>query len=90
MCGITGMVWTGETPPLAPGILRRMTDALVHRGPDDAGYYFSGLSGREWNGVTPVEVAAGPGAAFGFRRLSIIDLSTGHQPLANEDRTIWI
>lgn len=27
---------------------------------------------------------------LGFRRLSIIDLSTGHQPLANEDETIWI
>jgi asparagine synthase (glutamine-hydrolysing) len=67
-----------------------MTDALVHRGPDDAGYYFSGLPGREWNGVAPVEVAAEPGAALGFRRLSIIDLSTGHQPLANEDRTVWI
>jgi asparagine synthase (glutamine-hydrolysing) len=90
MCGITGMVWTGETPPPDPTVLRRMTDALVHRGPDDAGYYFSGLPGREWNGVTPVEVTAEAGAAFGFRRLSIIDLSTGHQPLANEDRTVWI
>src|SRR5271169_3829209 len=27
---------------------------------------------------------------LGFRRLSIIDLSTGHQPLSNEDRTVWI
>ena len=27
---------------------------------------------------------------LGFRRLSIIDLSTGHQPLANEDETVWI
>lgn len=27
---------------------------------------------------------------FGFRRLSIIDLSTGHQPISNEDGTIWI
>src|SRR6184192_1922408 len=28
--------------------------------------------------------------AFGFRRLSIIDLSTGHQPVSNEDETIWV
>ena len=90
MCGITGMVWTGETPAPDPRVLRRMTDALVHRGPDDAGYYFSGLAAREWNGVAPVELSGEAGAAFGFRRLSIIDLSTGHQPLANEDRTIWI
>jgi asparagine synthase (glutamine-hydrolysing) len=31
-----------------------------------------------------------PPAYLGFRRLSIIDLSTGHQPLANEDETVWI
>ena len=30
------------------------------------------------------------GVGLGFRRLSIIDLSTGDQPLANEDGTIWI
>src|SRR5439155_25724185 len=29
-------------------------------------------------------------AALGHRRLSIVDLGTGHQPLANEDETIWI
>ena len=28
-------------------------------------------------------------AALGFRRLSIVDLSGGHQPLSNEDGTIW-
>src|ERR1700755_1539811 len=27
---------------------------------------------------------------FGFRRLSIIDLSTGHQPISNEDGSVWI
>src|SRR5499425_3276636 len=30
------------------------------------------------------------GAAIGMRRLSIIDLSTGHQPISNEDGTVWI
>ena len=33
--------------------------------------------------------AAGP-IGFGFRRLSIIDLNTGHQPIGNEDGTVWI
>ncbi len=33
--------------------------------------------------------ASGP-VGLGFRRLSIIDLSTGHQPLPNEDGTVWI
>jgi asparagine synthase (glutamine-hydrolysing) len=32
----------------------------------------------------------GPGVGLGHRRLSIIDLSTGDQPLANEDRTVWV
>jgi asparagine synthase (glutamine-hydrolysing) len=31
-----------------------------------------------------------PGVALGMRRLSIIDLSTGHQPIHNEDRTVWV
>ncbi len=30
------------------------------------------------------------GIGFGFRRLSIIDLSNGHQPMSNEDETIWV
>src|SRR6476469_1864597 len=30
------------------------------------------------------------GVGIGMRRLSIIDLSTGHQPIHNEDRTIWV
>ena len=32
---------------------------------------------------------SGP-VGFGFRRLSIIDLNTGHQPISNEDGTVWI
>ena len=31
-----------------------------------------------------------PGVALGFRRLSIIDLSTGHQPMSNEDGSVWV
>lgn len=75
MCGIAGAAWTADAAPLSPVTLERMTSALIHRGPDDSGTYFSG---------------EGRGAALGFRRLSIIDLSTGHQPLANEDESVWI
>jgi asparagine synthase (glutamine-hydrolysing) len=35
-------------------------------------------------------IYVGPGIGFGFRRLSIIDLSTGHQPIPNEDETVWV
>lgn len=62
----------------AAGVLRedldRMAGVLTHRGPDDEGVY--------------VEPAGTVG--LGFRRLSIIDVAGGHQPLCNEDGSIWI
>ncbi len=71
MCGIVGAV-NFQGRPLEPDLLRRMTDTLVHRGPDDEGYFSDAH------------------VAFGFRRLSIIDLVTGHQPMFNEDRTVVV
>ena len=65
MCGICGFCGFEE-----PALLRRMTAALEHRGPDSDGYFSS------------------PEASLGFRRLSIIDLKGGHQPLANEEGTL--
>lgn len=79
MCGIAGGSWTGGAAPLAESTLQRMTDAIRHRGPDDAGLYFSSTNGQ-----------LSGGAALGFRRLSIIDLSGGHQPMSNEDDSVWI
>jgi asparagine synthase (glutamine-hydrolysing) len=63
--------------PLADEALRRMTDVLVHRGPDDEGHWRADRDD-------------GSGVALGFRRLSIIDLAGGHQPLSNEDGSVWI
>src|ERR1043166_7966588 len=71
MCGIAGLLSLGEKPVFEHEI-QSMCDAIVHRGPDDAGYYV-----RE-------------GIALGMRRLSIIDLSTGHHPVHNEDRSVWV
>ena len=51
-------------------LLVRMTDKLVHRGPDSAGYFVD------------------HSVALGFRRLSIIDLESGDQPIYNEDGTV--
>lgn len=51
-----------------------MNDRMVHRGPDDEGRY----------------VDRGSGVALGARRLSIVDLSGGHQPLSNEDASVWV
>ncbi|MDP7304985.1 MAG: asparagine synthetase B, partial [Pirellulaceae bacterium] len=82
MCGITGAIWTDASRAINAATLKRMTDALRHRGPDDSGSYESQFTVR-----SPYEPL--PGAALGFRRLSIIDLAGGHQPMSNEDGTVW-
>lgn len=82
MCGIAGGVWRYGAQGIDSQILRRMTDAIRHRGPDDEGFYESAAQ--------PPQNQSAPGVALGFRRLSIIDLSTGHQPLGNEDDSIQI
>jgi len=69
MCGIAG--YAGRNPPDA-ATLRRMCDALVHRGPDQDGYLL------------------GDHVALGMRRLSIIGVESGRQPIYNEDRTIAV
>jgi asparagine synthase (glutamine-hydrolysing) len=84
MCGITGASWTPQAEPLTNPILKEMTSVLSHRGPDDDGFYFS----RSQADSTGQRTSSG--AALGFRRLSIIDLAGGHQPLSNEDGTVWI
>ena len=58
--------------------LERMTATLRHRGPDDDGYHL------------PEPEPGGPAVGLGFRRLSIIDVAGGHQPLANEDESVWV
>ncbi len=77
MCGIAGVAWTSEAAPFERSVLQRMIDAIAHRGPDDQGIYAS-------------PTGQGAGAMLGHRRLSIIDLGGGHQPLSNEDGSIWI
>ena len=78
MCGIVGFLTTKAADIPESEILRKMRDVLIHRGPDDAGEY-----------IRPID-EKGPFVFFGHRRLSIIDLSGGHQPLSNEDETVWV
>jgi asparagine synthase (glutamine-hydrolysing) len=94
MCGIAGVAWTKGASPVADAVMWRMTDVIAHRGPDDAEIYQSS-AGRRLARTDPPALGVGappdgPGAVLGFRRLSIIDLSTGRQPLSNEDETVWI
>ncbi|MBI3836489.1 MAG: asparagine synthase (glutamine-hydrolyzing) [Planctomycetia bacterium] len=83
MCGITGAIWFDPAAGIAAETLKRMTDVLRHRGPDDEGSYRSEWKLQSGYGATP-------GVALGHRRLSIIDLALGHQPLSNEDGSVWI
>ncbi|RME50881.1 MAG: asparagine synthase (glutamine-hydrolyzing) [Caldilineae bacterium] len=68
MCGICGIAGPGAGETL----VRRMTAAIAHRGPDGEGFYTA------------------EGVALGHRRLSIIDLETGDQPMGNERGTVWV
>jgi len=72
MCGIAGIFDYKNAAPVDPLELRRMAGTMVHRGPDDEGFFTSG----------PVGLA--------HRRLSIIDLAGGHQPMFNEDGSVVI
>lgn len=83
MCGITGAIWTDPRRAIDAPTLRKMTDVIRHRGPDDDGAYTSEFCLRP-----PYEPM--PGVALGFRRLSIIDLEGGHQPMSNEDGNVWV
>src|SRR6202049_5137144 len=71
MCGIAGIV-ARDGEVIDAEQVRRMTDAIVHRGPDDEG------------------ILAEANIGLGMRRLSIIDLSGGRQPIHNEDKTVWV
>lgn len=71
MCGITGVMYFEDREP-SEALLESMAGCIVHRGPDDLGFWRDNRIG------------------LGFRRLSIIDLAEGHQPLCNEDGTVWI
>lgn len=71
MCGIVGIVNNGSLP-VAREILEKMNCSILHRGPDEDGFYLNENVG------------------LAMRRLSIIDLASGRQPIHNADRTKWI
>lgn len=83
MCGIAGFARGAPGGTRIP--LDDMIATLVHRGPDDAGRILLDPRGRV------VQACDDAVAGLAHRRLSVIDLSpAGHQPMANEDGTLWI
>lgn len=88
MCGITGIISKNAFSTKA---LKRMNDALVHRGPDGEGYFLSSGIDRneEMPGLIPFSAKTEVFVALGHRRLSIVDLSlAGHQPMALNERYV--
>jgi asparagine synthase (glutamine-hydrolysing) len=72
MCGIACVLNDDPARPVEPGLLKRMSDRIAHRGPDGEGFHMEG----------PVGLAS--------RRLAIIDLTTGQQPITDEDGATWL
>ena len=89
MCGIVGVIDLKHQTDHEKII--KMTETLKHRGPDGEGYLIGDISGdyEIWNSAHTVRPTAG-NIALGHRRLSIIDISTGHQPMVNEHKNIAI
>jgi len=74
MCVIAGIFEGRIAEDSYPDVLKKMADAIIHRGPDDAGYL----------------ALPQLGAGLAARRLSIVDVAGGHQPIANEDESIHV
>lgn len=77
MCGIAGYLTRTRGMDLA-GALRGMAAAIAHRGPDDEGFFETSTADGQYR------------LGLAHRRLSIIDISTGHQPMGNEDGAVQI
>jgi len=69
-----GITGSASNLEITTEMIKTMNDAVGHRGPDDTGIYLD--KDRT--------------VGFGHRRLSIIDLAGGKQPMSNETGTIWI
>jgi asparagine synthase (glutamine-hydrolysing) len=72
VCGIAGFVNRDRSRPADADVLRAMTHAIHHRGPDEDGFLLDGEAG------------------LGMRRLSILDVAGGTQPIYNEDRSVGV
>lgn len=90
MCGFVA-IWKNSERPLNPYTLRTMTDIIYYRGPDDCGFGFAGSETQALWQEKPPQSICDKGVAFGHRRLSILDLSTGgRQPFVSSDNRFWL
>src|SRR6266568_9102332 len=87
MCGIAGTVSRNADAAAGPAVVA-MTRALAHRGPDGQGFWR--LAGDEAGLRAPEELSRPADVVLGHRRLSIVDLDGGAEPMANEDGSVWV
>lgn len=72
MCGIAGIIDLTLQREVPEDALRKMARAIIHRGPDEEGFFFR------------------PGLALASRRLSIVGLADGQQPVTNEEGNVVV
>src|SRR5437773_11435201 len=89
MCGFAGIL---SRTGVDRAVIARMSQRLVHRGPDDAGtVYLDTATGRYARSRRTDATEFSADLALTFRRLKIIDLSErGAQPMSNADGSLWI
>ncbi len=86
MCGITGF-YSKESEGLDQDELIEANNLLVHRGPDNEGYFYKDTNGKQnliigrGNKERNNKVSVG----LGFKRLSILDVDKGNQPYVSPD-----
>jgi len=76
MCGFCGILESGIDTIITEELLKKMCSVLEHRGPDDEGIY--------------INKEGSPRIGLGHKRLAVIDLKGGHQPMSNENQSVWI
>jgi asparagine synthase (glutamine-hydrolysing) len=86
MCGIAG-IWHDEASGNIGQRIKAMSDCLQHRGPDADGMLLANM--REGRPVARMGDSTPADLAIGHRRLSVLDIVGGEQPMSNEDGSIW-
>src|SRR4051794_28051113 len=87
MCGTAGIV-ARSADPSAGGDVLAATRALAHRGPDGMGFWR--LAGDRVGLCSEAELREPADIVLGHRRLSIVDLEGGVEPMPNEDGSVWV
>lgn len=80
MCGIVGIYNFDNKREINKDLLKKMCTQIIHRGPDEEGYFVN----SEFIDQNSKKVG------LGIRRLAVIDLKTGSQPIHDESKSLWV